>query len=84
MSASESLIQYINVKLALLGLQPVETTDGAKFNEIVSTLIAQYRESFPTFSLQHRPDRQVLQQPMGGDTRRQFLHTAVAGGFSCV
>jgi hypothetical protein len=43
-SASESLIQYINVKLALLGLQPVETADGAKFNEIVSTLIAQYRE----------------------------------------
>jgi len=43
-SASGSLIPYINVKLALLGLQPVETADGAKFNEIVSTLIAQYRE----------------------------------------
>ncbi len=44
MNPSESLIPYINVKLALLGLQPVETDDGGKFNEIVSTLIAQYRE----------------------------------------
>jgi len=40
-SASGSLIPYINVKLALLGMSPVETADGAKFNEIVSTLIAQ-------------------------------------------
>ena len=38
------LIPYINVKLALLGLQPVATSDGAKFGDLVSTLVAQYRE----------------------------------------
>src|SRR5450755_3870595 len=38
------LIPYINVKLALLGFQPVATGDGAKFGDLVSTLVAQYRE----------------------------------------
>lgn len=41
---SADLIPYINVKLALLGLQPVATSDGAKFGDLVSTLVAQYRE----------------------------------------
>src|SRR5258705_13705290 len=39
-----TLIPYINVKLALLGFQPVATSDGAEFGELVSTLVAQYRE----------------------------------------
>src|SRR5258708_24300294 len=39
-----TLIPYINVKLALLGFQPVATSDGAEFGDVVSTLVAQYRE----------------------------------------
>ena len=41
---TDSLIPYINVKLALLGFEPVATTDGAKFSDTVSALVAQYRE----------------------------------------
>jgi len=42
--ANASLIPYINIKLSLLGFQPVPTPAGAEFNELVSTLVAQYRE----------------------------------------
>ena len=38
------LIPYINVKLALLGFPPVTAGDGAEFDDIVATLVAQYRE----------------------------------------
>src|ERR1700733_1047347 len=44
MSLPANLIPYINVKLSLLGFQPVATGAGAEFNEVVSTLVAQYRE----------------------------------------
>jgi phosphoenolpyruvate carboxykinase (diphosphate) len=39
-----NLIPYINVKLSLLGFQPVATKAGAEFGDVVSTLVAQYRE----------------------------------------
>ena len=38
------LIHYINVKLALLGFQPVDAGDGTNFGDLVSTLVGQYRE----------------------------------------
>src|SRR5580765_875850 len=38
------LITYINVKLALLGFEPVASRVSAEFGELVSTLVAQYRE----------------------------------------
>jgi hypothetical protein len=38
------LIAYINVKLALLGCQPVPGRAGAEFNDIIGSLVAQYRE----------------------------------------
>ncbi len=38
------LIPYINVKLSLLGFPPVAAAGGAEFNDIVATLVAQYRE----------------------------------------
>src|ERR1039458_784836 len=38
------LIPCLNVKLALLGFQPVPSTSGAEFNEVVASLVAQYRE----------------------------------------
>jgi phosphoenolpyruvate carboxykinase (diphosphate) len=41
---SLNLIPYINVKLSLLGFQPVATAADADFNEAVSNLVAQYRE----------------------------------------
>ena len=44
MSSPASLIPYINVKLSLLGFLPVATGDGAELGDIVSSLIAQYRE----------------------------------------
>ena len=44
MSSTVNLTPYINVKLSLLGFPPVETADTAAFNEIFSTLVAQYRE----------------------------------------
>ena len=43
-SSSASLIPYINVRLALLGFQPVSTGHNAEFGDLVSTLVAQYRE----------------------------------------
>jgi hypothetical protein len=44
MSSPDNLIPYINVKLALLGFPPVTTGDAAQLGDIVSSLIAQYRE----------------------------------------
>lgn len=38
-----SLLSYINVKLTLLGCEPV-AADGGAFDDIVATLIAQHRE----------------------------------------
>jgi hypothetical protein len=44
MNSTANLIAHINVKLALLGFPPVATADSAQLNDIVSTLVAQYRE----------------------------------------
>ena len=44
MSSNATLISYINVKLSLLGFPPVTTAETAGLNDIVSTLVAQYRE----------------------------------------
>jgi hypothetical protein len=38
------LISYLNVKLALLGWDPVPGGAGAEFTELMGTLVAQYRE----------------------------------------
>ena len=38
------LADYINVKLALLGFRPVESGGGPGLTDVLSTLIAQYRE----------------------------------------
>jgi len=43
-SSCAGLIPYINVKLSLLGFPPVATGEAAQFGDIVSSLIAQYRE----------------------------------------
>jgi hypothetical protein len=43
-SSPADLISYVNVKLALLGLQPVATIHDGKLGNLVSTLVAQYRE----------------------------------------
>ena len=40
----DRLIPYVNVKLSLLGHAPVPVVEGAEFNELISTIIAQYRE----------------------------------------
>jgi len=40
----ERLVDYINVKLALLGLEPVRHEEGAGFDDVVASLVAQYRE----------------------------------------
>jgi hypothetical protein len=45
MTATDSeLIPHVNVKLALLGYQPVPAPGGAELTEITSSLVAQYRE----------------------------------------
>src|SRR5580658_5473179 len=44
MGSITNLIPYINVKLSLLGFPPVATADTAGLTDIVSTLVAQYRE----------------------------------------
>jgi hypothetical protein len=44
MNSTANLTAHINVKLALLGFPPVATAGGAQLNDIVSTLVAQYRE----------------------------------------
>src|SRR5438270_10375368 len=43
-SPKSQLASYINVKLALLGCQPVTTGDEAESSDIVSILAAQYQE----------------------------------------
>jgi hypothetical protein len=40
----EQLISYINVKLALLGCQPVRTQNSSESSDIVSAFAAQYQE----------------------------------------
>ena len=44
MNSTMNLIPYINVKLALLGFPPVGAGGGAEFADILSALVAQYRE----------------------------------------
>ena len=44
MSDTASLIPYINVKLALLGFPTVVSPDDREFNDLVASLIVQYRE----------------------------------------
>ncbi len=44
MSPNANLIPYINVKLSLLGFPPVTTVEASGMTDIVSTLVAQYRE----------------------------------------
>src|ERR1044071_5253488 len=39
-----AMLPYINVKLALLGCQTVVGEDGNPLSELISSLIAQYRE----------------------------------------
>ena len=42
-SASDTLISYINLKLALMGYQPASMA-GGEFGELAASLVAQYRE----------------------------------------
>jgi hypothetical protein len=44
LTSDSHFIPRINVKLSLLGFQPVAEGAGSEFNDIVSSLIAQYRE----------------------------------------
>src|SRR6266481_2380334 len=44
MSSSNGLIPYINVKLALLGFAAVANDEATQLSEVVSSLIAQYRQ----------------------------------------
>jgi len=43
-TSTDPLISYINLKLALLGFQPVATENGGELTAITSSLVAQYRE----------------------------------------
>src|SRR5258707_8732590 len=44
MSSTNGLIPYINVKLALLGFAAVPSDQAAQLSDVVSSLIAQYRQ----------------------------------------
>jgi hypothetical protein len=44
MMPGAELIPHVNVKLALLGCQPVPTEAGAQLNDVIAPLVAQYRE----------------------------------------
>ena len=44
MSSPANLISYINVKLSQLGFSPVANEKAAELDDLVSTLVAQYRE----------------------------------------
>ena len=44
MNSSRTLIPCVNVKLSLLGLPPVATDEASQFDDIVASLITQYRE----------------------------------------
>src|SRR6185312_10486227 len=41
---TDTLVSYINLKLALMGFQPAASTGSGEFNEIAASLVAQYRE----------------------------------------
>jgi len=43
-SSTNGLIPYINVKLALLGFAAVAGDEAARLSDVVSSLIAQYRQ----------------------------------------
>ena len=55
------LIPYINVRLALLGSPPVAAEDNAQVTEIVSSLVAQYREKERLLGNYHCPADQRIQ-----------------------
>ena len=55
------LISYINFKLALLGFPPVAPAAGAEFQEIVASLVAQYREKERLLATHLCPADQRLQ-----------------------
>ena len=55
------LISYINLKLALLGCQPVATNSTSEFTEIASSLIARYREKERLLSNHLSPADQRIQ-----------------------
>ena len=57
----ERMIDYINVKLALLGLAPVRQPDGAGLNDIVTSLIAQFRQKERLLANHFCPADQRLQ-----------------------
>jgi hypothetical protein len=44
LTPDSKLIAYINVKLALLGCDPVPGAAGVEINDVIGTLVAQYRE----------------------------------------
>jgi phosphoenolpyruvate carboxykinase (diphosphate) len=72
------LIPYINVKLSLLGFPPVAAAGGAEFNDIVATLVTQFREKerllanhlcpadhrIQTFLYDHMQDAHVVKLPL--------------------
>jgi phosphoenolpyruvate carboxykinase (diphosphate) len=43
-NTTDTLVSYINLKLALMGFQPAAAGDNGEFSEIASALVAQYRE----------------------------------------
>jgi hypothetical protein len=43
-NTSDTLVSYINLKLALMGFPPSATGGSGEFNEIAASLVAQYRE----------------------------------------
>src|SRR5437868_3208826 len=60
-SPSDPLVDYINVKLRLLGLPPVATENGDGLDEFVSSLIAQFREKERLLSKHLCPADQRIQ-----------------------
>ncbi len=61
-AANESeLINYINLKLSLLGLATVPTSNGADLNRLFSPLIAQYREKERLLANHLNPTDQRIQ-----------------------
>jgi hypothetical protein len=43
-NSTDTLVSYINLKLALMGFQPSTVSGSDEFNEIAASLVAQYRE----------------------------------------
>ena len=60
-SSTSQLISYINVKLALLGFQPVAADGVADFGDVVSALVAQYREKERLLATHLSPADQRIQ-----------------------